>query len=100
MKIVIAPNAFKNSLSAPDVAAALKEGLQQSGLKSELVCCPVGDGGDGTGALLRQFLKAEVILYDVKDQLGRKIKEPIGWVDETRNAIIEMEDDDGLRMLR
>lgn len=100
MKIVIAPNAFKNSLSAPDVAAALKEGLQQSGLKSELVCCPVGDGGDGTGALLRQFLKAAVVLYDVTDPLGRKIQAPLGWVDATRTAIIEMADAAGLRLLR
>ncbi|ANH83543.1 glycerate kinase [Niabella ginsenosidivorans] len=100
MKLVIAPNAFKNSLPATAAVEALKEGLLQSGLKGELVCCPVGDGGDGTGELLRQFFKAEVLLHKVKDPLGRMIEAPLGWIPETGTAIIEMADAAGLRLLQ
>jgi glycerate kinase len=52
MKIVIAPNAFKNSLDATAVAEAISKGLSQSKLDCETICFPVGDGGDGTGVLL------------------------------------------------
>jgi len=99
MKIVIAPNAFKNSLAAADVAAALQEGIRRSGYAGELVCCPVGDGGDGTGSLLRQYLGAELVSAAVTDPLGSRIKAPFGWVAETGTAIIEMADASGLRLL-
>ncbi|MBO9619176.1 MAG: glycerate kinase [Niabella sp.] len=99
MKIVIAPNAFKNSLPAAEVAAALKEGLLRSGLSATLACCPVGDGGDGTGELLRDYFNAQTIACTVADPLGRPISAPFGWVTETRTAIIEMADASGLRLL-
>ncbi|MEO6289620.1 MAG: glycerate kinase, partial [Ginsengibacter sp.] len=52
MRILIAPNAFKNSLDAKAVAMAIKEGLQQSKLECTCECFPVGDGGDGTAELI------------------------------------------------
>ena len=100
MKIIIAPNAFKGSLSADKAAQALKEGLQQGGWKGSLVTCPVGDGGDGTGALLRQYLGASVSAIPVCDPLGRWIEAPLGWVASTQTAIIEMADASGLRLLQ
>ncbi|MGJ7029607.1 glycerate kinase [Niabella hirudinis] len=100
MKIVIAPNAFKNSLSAMAVAAALQEGIRLSGYTGALVCCPVGDGGDGTGSLLAQYLGASVITTKVKDPLGRIIEAPLGWVKETATAVIELADASGLRLLK
>lgn len=100
MKLVIAPNAFKNSLPAAEVAAALKEGLEQSGLDATLVCCPVGDGGDGTGALLQYYFNAETIECGVSDPVGRRISAPFGWISKARTAIIEMADASGLRLLK
>ncbi|WP_300600437.1 glycerate kinase [Niabella sp.] len=99
MKIVIAPNAFKNSLPAAAVAAALAEGIRKSGYTGVLVCCPVGDGGDGTGSLLGQYLDAEPVVTAVTDPLGRTIRAPFGWVRKTRTAVIEMADVSGLRLL-
>ncbi|MGI8634407.1 MAG: glycerate kinase, partial [Segetibacter sp.] len=49
MHILIAPNAFKNSLNAEEVADAIREGLMQSKLDCTCECFPIGDGGDGTG---------------------------------------------------
>lgn len=100
MKIVIAPNAFKNSLPAAAVAAALEEGIRHSGYTGALVCCPVGDGGDGTGSLLGQYLGAEPVFAEVADPLGRTIRASFGWIEATGTAIIEMAAASGLRLLR
>ena len=48
MKVLIAPDSFKESLPAKDVAEIIAEGLRQSLLDVEPVTCPVGDGGEGT----------------------------------------------------
>ena len=48
MRIIVAPGAFKNSLTAQQAAEAIARGLQQSGLDASLVLAPVADGGNGT----------------------------------------------------
>lgn len=71
MHILIAPNAFKNSLSAEAAAAAILLGLEQSRLRFTAECFPVGDGGDGTGDLLMARLGATRIDAPARDPLGR-----------------------------
>jgi glycerate 2-kinase len=100
MRIVIAPNAFKNSLDAAGVADAIKMGLEQSHLKCTLQCFPVGDGGDGTAELLINHLNGEIISAEVHDPLGRKISSSFGLIDEGRTAVIEMANASGLRLLQ
>ncbi|MGC4233590.1 MAG: glycerate kinase [Niabella sp.] len=100
MKIVMAPNAFKNSLPASEVAAALVEGFQKAGFKGAISNCPVGDGGDGTGTLLCRYFNAIQCYCNVKDPLGRPIQAPWGWIPEKQTAIIEMADASGLRLLK
>lgn len=100
MKIVIAPNTFKNALPANAVAQALKKGMLQAGFKGTIDICPVGDGGDGTGALLKNRLHAQTIMYPVADPLQRLINAPIGWLPQQKTAIIEMADASGLRLLK
>lgn len=99
MKIVIAPNSFKNSLAADAVAEALREGILQSGFKDFVHCCPIGDGGDGTGAILRKHLKAKEIICNTVDPLERPIIATFGLTDD-RTAIIELADASGLRLLQ
>ncbi len=98
MKIVIAPNAFKNSLPADEVAKALREGILQSGFKGSIACCPVGDGGDGTGKILRQHLGAKEIHCKAVDALQRPVGTAFGLTDD-QTAIIELADASGLRLL-
>ncbi|HLX96476.1 MAG TPA: glycerate kinase [Verrucomicrobiae bacterium] len=100
MHILIAPNAFKHSLDATDVAKAIREGLQQSKLKCTCECCPVGDGGDGTAALLIQKCGGTIVPVEVHDPLGRKIRAGFGLIENGRTAVIEMADASGLRLLR
>ena len=100
MNILIAPNAFKNSLAASQVAEAISKGLQQSRLLCSTTCFPIGDGGDGTAALIIQHLNGIIITATVHDPLGRKINASFGLVDNGNSAVIELADASGLRLLQ
>jgi glycerate kinase len=99
MHILIAPNAFKNSLDASQVAASIEQGLKLSKLECTTTCFPIADGGDGTGSLIIESCKGKIIKKEVHDPLGRKIKSSFGLIDNGRTAVIEMADASGLRLL-
>ncbi|HET9745180.1 MAG TPA: glycerate kinase [Chitinophagaceae bacterium] len=99
MHILIAPNAFKNSLPAAGAATAIQKGLLKSGLHCTCECFPVGDGGDGTGELIIQHDKGIVIPVEVHDPLGRRINSSFGLIDDGKTAVIEMANASGLRLL-
>jgi glycerate kinase len=98
MKIVIAPNAFKNSLTAEAAATAILQGLGESRLRFTADCFPVGDGGDGTGELLGNRLGATLIATPALDPLGRPRNAFFGLAGDI--AIIEMASASGIRLLR
>jgi glycerate kinase len=100
IRILIAPNAFKNSLPAEEAAEAIRKGLMQSKLKCECKLFPIGDGGDGTGRLLTAHLNGTTVKTIVHDPLGRKIEAAFGLVEETQTAIIEMAEASGLKLIK
>lgn len=100
MHILIAPNAFKNSLTAWDAAQAIEIGLKQSNLACTCECFPIADGGDGTAELIIKKFKGNRITKEVSDPLGRTISSSFGLIDEGRTAVIEMADASGLRLLK
>lgn len=100
MHVLIAPNAFKNSLDATQVALAIEEGLKQSRLNCTTECFPIADGGDGTGGLIVERCKGKTIKQVVNDPLGRKIDSGFGLIDNGKTAVIEMADASGLRLLK
>ncbi|HZX74994.1 MAG TPA: glycerate kinase, partial [Cyclobacteriaceae bacterium] len=73
MHILIAPNAFKNSLDAEAAAVAIEEGLKQSILVCTTERFPIGDGGDGTGELIVKKCGGNFVSTKVHDPLGRPI---------------------------
>jgi glycerate kinase len=99
MHILIAPNAFKHSLSADAAAAAILLGLQESALQFTAECFPVGDGGDGTGDLLMARLNAHQIPVQVRDPFGRERMTYYGLSADGSTAIVEMANASGLRLL-
>lgn len=99
MHILIAPNAFKNSLTAHEAAAAIQTGLQQSSLKCTTLCFPIADGGDGTGPLIIDKCRGNILTKVVSDPFGRMIQSQFGLIDKGTTAIIEMADASGLRLL-
>src|SRR5687767_13425423 len=100
MHILIAPNAFKHSLTAQATAKAIKEGLLRSNLDCTVECFPIGDGGDGTAELIINKCNGRLIETTVSDPLGGTVQTTFGLIDEGRTAVIEMADASGLRLLK
>jgi len=100
MHIIIAPNAFKNSLTALEAADAIQRGLQLSRLKCTVSNFPIADGGDGTGSLIIEKCNGKIIKKEVRDPLGRMITSQFGLIEDGKTAIIEMADSSGLRLLK
>jgi glycerate kinase len=100
MHILIAPNAFKNSLTAGAAALAIEKGLQQSSLNCTTECFPIADGGDGTAAIIIQQLQGKLVSLQVHDPLGRIITASFGLIEDGKTAVIEMADASGLRSLK
>lgn len=100
MHILLAPNAFKNSLDANQVAQAIGEGLQQSKLQCSVTYFPVGDGGDGTATLIIQQQKGKIVNVEVHDPLGRKVNASFGLIDDDKTAVIELADASGIKLLQ
>ncbi len=99
MRILIAPNAMKGSLTADEFANAIGEGLLKANPSLELIKRPLADGGDGTTTLLVNALNGIFIHVDVCDPLGRKIQARFGWLADSKCAIIEMAEASGLDLL-
>lgn len=97
--ILIAPNAFKNSLDAHQVATAVARGFSESRLDCTTSCFPIGDGGDGTCQLIHHALGGRFVKHTVQDPLGRPIEAGFSLIDGGRTAIIEMADASGIRLL-
>ncbi|MEJ7588943.1 MAG: glycerate kinase [Ferruginibacter sp.] len=98
MHILIAPNAFKHSLSATAVAASIRKGIMESKLICTCECFPIGDGGDGTAGLIINKCEGKRINSKVSDPLGRTINASYGVIDRGRIAVIEMADSAGIRL--
>lgn len=99
MHILIAPNAFKHSLTANETADAIQEGLKRSCLNFTSECFPIADGGDGTGHLIVEKCGGVWHEYEVHDPLGRLIRASLGITDQGKTAVIEMADASGIRLL-
>ncbi len=71
MRILIAPDKFKDALDAAAAAAAMAEGVRSACPDAALDLCPLGDGGEGTGRILAAALGAEQRTAEVLDPRGR-----------------------------
>ena len=97
MKIVIASDSFKGSMSSLDVATAASAGVIEVYPDSEIVSVNVADGGEGTVEAIVDALGGEIVKIQVSDPLGRKIETSYGIAGET--AILEMAAASGLPLL-
>jgi glycerate kinase len=96
--VLVAPDSFKGTFSAVEVAEAIGRGLRAAGVEADL--CPVADGGEGTmETLLASIGGEEVEVGDVRDPLGRPITAPFALVDGGRRALVEMAMASGLALI-
>lgn len=106
-KIVIACDSFKGCLSSGEAACAAVEGVRRSMPCCETVSAAVGDGGEGTSAIITEALGGEMVRLQVSDPLGRKVAVEYGIVGipgdaqemPCKTAIIESAQASGLTLL-
>ena len=94
MKIIIAPDSFKESLTAQQVAEAIKRGFHQSIADVDCLLCPVGDGGEGTVDAIRHSIDLEEKWIQVTGPFGQK--EAMRYFQKSQLALFEVADLVGL----
>ena len=99
MKIIIAPDSFKDSLSAAGVAQAIVEGLAQVWPDAQMIQCPMADGGEGTVDAVLAACHGELRRQTVRGPLGAPVQARWGWLADSHTAIIEMAEASGLQLL-
>ena len=99
MKIVIAPQTFKGSISALDVARAISEGVRRVVDEAETVLVPVADGGDGTLETLVEASSGEIRTSEVTGPLGERVAADWGALGDGRTAVVEMARTSGLALV-
>lgn len=100
MKIVIATDKFKGSLTATEVAQAVQSALASK--ENEISLFPMADGGEGSLDVVERVLpKEKVLRREIKttDALGREINAPVLFLDGGKSAFVEMAQVAGLQML-
>ncbi|RUA11852.1 MAG: glycerate kinase, partial [Flavobacteriia bacterium] len=99
MKIVVAPDKFKDSLTGFEFCKAFAEGVSSVLPDAKVIDCPLADGGDGTMKVVNYYLKGEKITLLVSDPLFRPVKATYLFSKKTRTAYIEMAEASGLHLL-
>ncbi|MCX7795190.1 MAG: glycerate kinase [bacterium] len=99
MKILVAPNAFKEALSAKDAGEAIKGGLLKALPNSDITVLPIADGGDGTIEVLVEATKGQFIEKEATGPLGERIKAKFGILGDGKTAVIEMARSSGLALV-
>lgn len=100
MKIVIAPDKFKGSLTGLEFCNAVEEGIQSVIKDVEIVKMPLSDGGDGTIKVANHYLKGAFIKVQVKNPLFNKIEAQYLYSKSTKVAFIEMAEASGIKLLK
>ena len=95
--VLVAPDSFKGTFSAREVARAIADGLREGGLDAEEL--PIGDGGEGTMDALVATLGGELHKRKVSDPLGRPITASFAVLPDGR-AVVEMAQASGLALVR
>ncbi|SDM60948.1 glycerate kinase [Kriegella aquimaris] len=100
MNIVIAPDSFKECLSAKEVATAIAMGVFEAISDVEVFKIPISDGGEGLLETLMQGSGGKFVEVVVKDPLMRSIKASYGILEDKKTAVIEMALASGLELLK
>ena len=99
MKIVIASDSFKGSLSSMEVAESIGKGILDVCPSCEVVKLAVADGGEGTVDALCQTSGGQMLELQVDDPLGRPVTASYAVLDDGHTAVLEMVSASGLTLL-
>lgn len=99
MKIVIAPDSFKGSLSAVEVALSMEKGIKKAFPDAETVRLPMADGGEGTMDTLVATTGGYKKSVAVTGPLGEKVEAEYGVLGDGKTCVIEMASASGLSLV-
>jgi len=99
MRIVVAPQALKGSLTAAEVGQAIASGVQRMYPQAEIVMIPVADGGEGTVQTLVDATGGEIVQQTVMGPLGTSVSAFFGLLGDGETAAIEMASCAGLPLV-
>lgn len=96
MKVVIAPDSFKESLTAKQVCDAIQAGLARVWNDAKFVAIPVADGGEGTVQSLVDATQGRIVEVKVMGPQGKRVEAFYGMLGDNQTAVIEMAAASGL----
>lgn len=99
MRILIAPNAFKGSISGYDAARAIEKGIRRVMPDAECILLPIADGGDGTADVLVHGIGGRFMTAKVVNPLLKPISTTFALMSDGLTAMIEMANASGLRLI-
>jgi glycerate kinase len=100
LKVLIAPQEFKGTLTAPQAADAIMRGFKSVHDQAQIDVVPIADGGAGTVDILLAAGEGEERYTTVTDPLGRPVKARWGLLDGGKTAVVEMASASGLSLLQ
>jgi len=100
MRIVVAPQSLKGSLTAAAAGQAIAQGIQAVYPEAEIAVVPVADGGEGTVQALVDATGGEMVWQTVTGPLGEPVTAFFGLLGDGQTAVIEMASAAGLPLRR
>ena len=99
MKVLIAMDSFKGSVSSMEAAWAVSSGIKKVDPGAEITCFPAADGGEGTLDTLVTGCKGQKFSVEVTGPLGEKVQSAYGWLPEQKVAVMELAQASGLTLV-
>lgn len=99
MRVVVAIDSFKGSMSSLEAGEAISNGIKKAHKDAEVEIRPLADGGEGTVEALSIGMGGRLINVDVTGPVGRKVSAVYGIVDSSKTAIIEMSQAAGITLV-
>ncbi len=99
MRVLLAPNSFKGSLTAAQAAAAMARGFVEGWPETQTVQVPLADGGEGTVDAILRARGGRLVQREVTGPLGRPVRAAFGVTDGGKTAVIEMAAASGLPLV-
>jgi glycerate kinase len=99
VRILVAPDKFKGTLDAREVAENIAKGLRDALPDAKLDVAPMADGGEGTAQAISDALGGAWLKCLAHDPLGREIEVRYAWIEQRRVAVMEMSEAAGMRRI-
>lgn len=100
MKFVLAPDSFKESMTAKEAAEAMEKGIKKVIPSAECIKVPMADGGEGTAQSLVDATNGEIINVEVTGPDGKKASAIFGILGDKKTAVIEMASASGIHLIK